>query len=66
MIPHIEAHLAEGGRLHAVTRHMLGLFAGRPGARVWRRTLSEAAHRDGAGPDLIEETLALIPTAVAA
>jgi tRNA-dihydrouridine synthase A len=33
MVPYIEAHLADGGRLHQVTRHMLGLFAGRPGAR---------------------------------
>ncbi|MDU8943208.1 tRNA dihydrouridine(20/20a) synthase DusA [Ovoidimarina sediminis] len=66
MIPHIEAHLAEGGRLHAVTRHMLGLFAGRPGARVWRRMLSEGAHEDGAGPELIEEALARIPEARAA
>ena len=53
MLPYIEAHLAEGGRLHAVTRHMLGLFAGRAGARVWRRMLSENAHRDGAGTDVV-------------
>ena len=52
MIPHIEAHLAEGGRLHAVTRHMLGLFTGRPGARAWRRMLSEGAANQGAGTDL--------------
>jgi tRNA-dihydrouridine synthase A len=39
----IEAHLARGGRMHAITRHMLGLFTGRPGARAWRRVLSEAA-----------------------
>lgn len=44
---YIEGHLAEGGRLHQVTRHMLGLFAGRPGARMWRRTLSEGASRGG-------------------
>jgi tRNA-dihydrouridine synthase A len=49
MLPYIAAHLAAGGRLHQVTRHMLGLFAGQPGARVWRRHLSEEAHRDGAG-----------------
>ena len=53
MLPYIEAHLAERGRLHAVTRHMLGLFAGRPGARIWRRMLSEGAHRDGAGTDVV-------------
>ena len=57
MLPYIEAHLSEGGRLHQITRHMLGLFAGRPGARGWRRTLSEGAHRDGAGPGLVLEAL---------
>jgi tRNA-dihydrouridine synthase A len=57
MLPYIEAHLAAGGRLHQITRHMLGLFAGRPGARGWKRILSEGAHRDGAGPDLVERAL---------
>lgn len=58
MLPYIEAHLAAGGRLHQITRHMLGLFAGRPGARHWRRVLSEGATRKGAGPDLVEQALA--------
>lgn len=58
MLPYIEAHLASGGRLHQITRHMLGLFAGRPGARAWRRTLSEGATKDGAGPALVEQALA--------
>ena len=58
MLPYIERHLASGGRLHDVTRHMLGLFAGRPGARIWRRVLSEGATRPGAGPDLVEQALA--------
>jgi tRNA-dihydrouridine synthase A len=58
MLPYIEAHLAEGGRLHQITRHMLGLFAGRPGARAWRRILSERATRPDAGPDLVLEALA--------
>ncbi|MFC7704010.1 tRNA dihydrouridine(20/20a) synthase DusA [Plastorhodobacter daqingensis] len=57
MRPYIADHLARGGRLHAVTRHMLGLFAGRPGARSWRRILSEGAHRPGAGLDLIDRAL---------
>ncbi|MCU4651825.1 tRNA dihydrouridine(20/20a) synthase DusA [Roseibacterium sp. SDUM158016] len=57
MLPHIEEHLAHGGRLAQVTRHMLGLFAGRPGARGWKRVLSEGAHRDGAGPALVERAL---------
>lgn len=58
MIPYIEGHLAAGGRLHQVTRHMLGLFAGRPGARAWRRILSEEANRPGAGLDVLERALA--------
>ena len=60
MLPYIERHLAAGGRLNQVTRHMLGLFAGRPGARAWRRLLSEEAHKDGAGPELVERALALV------
>lgn len=60
MLPYIEQHLSGGGRLHQVTRHMLGLFAGRPGARQWRRTLSEGAHRDSAGPALVETALTAI------
>ncbi|MDF1857156.1 tRNA dihydrouridine(20/20a) synthase DusA [Pseudooceanicola sp.] len=65
MFPYIEAHLSAGGKLAQVTRHMLGLFAGRPGARGWRRVLSEGAHRDGAGVALIEAALARIETAEA-
>ncbi len=57
MLPYVEAHLAEGGRLHQITRHMLGLFAGRPGARGWRRMLSEGAVRDQAGPEVILQAL---------
>ncbi|MEO0400954.1 MAG: tRNA dihydrouridine(20/20a) synthase DusA [Pseudomonadota bacterium] len=53
MLPYIEAHLSGGGRLHQISRHMLGLFAGRPGARGWRRSLSEGATREGAGPELV-------------
>ncbi|GGO54114.1 tRNA-U16,U17-dihydrouridine synthase [Roseovarius pacificus] len=60
MLPYIEDHLATGGKLHQVTRHMLGLFAGRPGARAWRRILSEGATRPGAGPELVEQALAQI------
>lgn len=57
MLPYIEAHLAAGGRLHQITRHMLGLFAGRPGARQWRRVISEGASRKGAGPELVLRAL---------
>ncbi|TGN67325.1 tRNA dihydrouridine(20/20a) synthase DusA [Paracoccus liaowanqingii] len=47
MRPLILDHLAQGGRLHQFTRHMLGLFHGRPGARAWKRTLSEGASKGG-------------------
>lgn len=57
MLPYIERHLSDGARLHQITRHMLGLFAGRPGARAWRRILSEGANRTGAGTDLVLEAL---------
>lgn len=57
MLPYIDAHLAAGGRLNQITRHMLGLFAGRPGARHWKRILSERAHRDGAGPEVVQAAL---------
>ena len=53
MLPYIADHLAQGGRLGQITRHMLGLFQGRPGARGWRRHLSENAHAEGAGPDVV-------------
>jgi len=66
MLPYIEAHLIRGGRLIQITRHMLGLFAGRPGARAWRRMLSEGAPRDGAGPELIEAALAQVQPSEAA
>jgi tRNA-dihydrouridine synthase A len=57
MRPYIARHLAAGGKLHAITRHMLGLYAGEPGARAWRRVLSEGANRPGAGLDLIDAAL---------
>ncbi|MEO0667124.1 MAG: tRNA dihydrouridine(20/20a) synthase DusA [Pseudomonadota bacterium] len=60
MLPYIEAHLSAGGRLHQITRHMLGLFAGRPGARAWRRMLSEGATAPDAGPEMVEAALAQV------
>ncbi|WP_256364006.1 tRNA dihydrouridine(20/20a) synthase DusA [Ruegeria sp. 6PALISEP08] len=57
MVPYVEQHLANGGRLHQITRHMLGLFAGRPGARAWRRALSEGAVHEGAGPEVMLKAL---------
>lgn len=66
MLPYIEAHLRAGGRLHQVTRHMLGLFHGRPGARQWRRVLSERGTADGAGPEVLEAALEAVGIARAA
>jgi len=63
MKPHIARHLAAGGRLHDVTRHMLGLFAGQPGARAWRRVLSESATRQGTGLEVLDAALAQLPRA---
>jgi tRNA-dihydrouridine synthase A len=65
MLPYIEAERARGTGLHQIIRHMLGAFQGRPGARAWRRTLSENAHRPGAGPELVERALAEVAPAVA-
>ncbi len=60
MISYIERHLGQGGKLAQVTRHMLGLFAGRPGARHFKRVLSENAHRPDASARLIEEAMAAL------
>lgn len=55
--PYIAARLDEGVRLSAMTRHMLGLFNGQPGARMWRRMLSEKAPKPGAGLEVLDEAL---------
>ncbi len=53
-----EREMKAGTPLRAITRHMMGLFAGRAGARAWRRALSEGASRPGAVPALIDAALA--------
>lgn len=63
MIPYIERELARGERLGRITRHMLGLFTGQPGARAWRRYLSENAFKDGAGPEVLIDALNKMPVA---
>jgi len=57
-LPHIERRLGEGVRLADITRHMLGLFTGRPGARAFRRHLATEAVRRGAGPEVVRDALA--------
>jgi tRNA-dihydrouridine synthase A len=60
MLPYIEAHLARGGRLNNVVRHMLGLYHGVSGARAFRRHLSENAPRSAAPLDVLREAVALV------
>jgi tRNA-dihydrouridine synthase A len=55
MARYAEAETAKGSRLSAITRHMLGLYGGEPGAREYRRLLSEGAREEGAGPDLLRQ-----------
>ena len=57
MIHYIERQMSAGADLKHITRHMLGLFAGQPGARAWRRHLSENAHLPGAGIEVLTRAL---------
>ncbi|MCD9468206.1 tRNA dihydrouridine(20/20a) synthase DusA [Photobacterium iliopiscarium] len=61
MYPYIERQLANGSYLGHITRHMLGLFQSMPGARQWRRHISENAHKQGAGIEVVQQALAKIP-----
>ncbi|HVT32427.1 MAG TPA: tRNA dihydrouridine(20/20a) synthase DusA [Rhodanobacteraceae bacterium] len=56
--PYIEAHLARGDRLQHISRHILGLYQGLPGARAFRRMLSERAHRADADYGIVEQAIA--------
>ena len=57
MARYCERELAAGERLSAITRHMLGLYSGEPGARDYRRTLSEGARAAGAGAELLRRSI---------
>jgi len=61
MIPYVERELAAGTRLNSITRHMLGLFSGCSGARAWRRYVSEHAHHDEAGSEVLVNALNAMP-----
>ena len=58
--PYMAARLTEGVRLHSMTRHMLGLFNGRPGARAYRRHLATVGTRSGADLGTLREAVALV------
>jgi tRNA-dihydrouridine synthase A len=60
LIPYVEAQRAQGVPVSAITRHILGLYQAVPGARLWRRTLSEKVHRPGTGPEVLREALAWV------
>ena len=64
MIPYIQRQLSTGIELKNITRHLFGLFAGQPGARAWRRYLSEKAHLPGAGVEVLREALERLPKAL--
>jgi len=63
MLPYISERMAAGRSLKSITRHLLGLFQGQPGAKAWRRYLSEQAHLKGARIEVIEAALKLVPDA---
>jgi len=56
-IPYVEQQLSLGVALQSITRHILGLFAGQPGGKLWRRYLSENARVKNAGPEVLLEAL---------
>jgi tRNA-dihydrouridine synthase A len=60
MMPYIEDQLAQGARLHSMTRHFVGAFHGVPGARAFRRHLAENGVRQGAGADVLRDAIALV------
>jgi tRNA-dihydrouridine synthase A len=60
LIPYIERELARGVRLHAITRHVLGLFRSVPGARAFRRHLATEAVKPGASAQVMADALALV------
>ncbi|NRA69870.1 MAG: tRNA dihydrouridine(20/20a) synthase DusA [Gammaproteobacteria bacterium] len=60
MMEYIEQHLIAGGRINHITRHMLNLFVKLPGAKMWRRHLSENAHKPGADVRVIEQALTFV------
>ncbi|MGD0502239.1 MAG: tRNA dihydrouridine(20/20a) synthase DusA [Steroidobacteraceae bacterium] len=66
IVPYARKRLAEGVRLHSITRHLHGLMAGREGARAWRRFLSDIASRPGTGPDTLLSALCLLNQGLAA
>jgi tRNA-dihydrouridine synthase A len=66
MLPYIERELAQGTRLHSITRHFVGAFHGVPGARAFRRHLAEKGVKPGAGVEVLRDAIALVEDRAAA
>jgi tRNA-dihydrouridine synthase A len=66
MFPYIEEQLAQGAKLHSMTRHFVGAFHGVPGARAFRRHLAENGVKPGAGVDVLRDAIALVADRAAA
>jgi tRNA-dihydrouridine synthase A len=66
MFPYIEGQLAQGAKLHSMTRHFVGAFHGVPGARAFRRHLAEKGVKPGAGVDVLRDAIALVEDRAAA
>jgi tRNA-dihydrouridine synthase A len=60
MMPYIESELAQGTRLHSITRHFVGAFHGVPGARAFRRHLAENGVKPNAGVNVLRDAIALV------
>jgi len=60
LVPYLEREIAKGARLHAITRHLLGLFRAVPGARAFRRHLATEAAKPGASAAVMADALALV------
>lgn len=57
MLPYVEQQISEGARVWHIARHMLGLFQGQPGGRIWRRYLSQNGTKAGAGLELLTDAI---------
>jgi tRNA-dihydrouridine synthase A len=57
MLPYIDTQLSKGWRLNSITRHMLQLFHGQPGSRIWKRLITEQSVLPGAGVAVVERAL---------
>jgi tRNA-dihydrouridine synthase A len=64
MFPYIDAWVSQGGRLHSIMRHLLEIFAGQKGTKAWKRYISENGHQTGAGVEVVQNALFLVPLTV--